>query len=99
MTNYVFFLGINATVCMLKCIQYTSNEPEYLFFENCCFNIKKKKLSKTWYKKEFISSSMQQKQSLALIFKEAMKKVSKAALKLYVCNTYIDIVKVLNKNT
>lgn len=40
---------------------------------------------------------MQQKQSLALIFKEAMKKVSKAALKLYVCNTYIDIVKVLNK--
>lgn len=99
MTNYVFFLGINATVCMLKRIQYTSNEPEYLFFENCCFNIKKKKLSKTWYKKEFISSSMQQKQSLAIIFKEAMKKVLKAALKLYVCNTYIDIVNVLNKNT
>lgn len=100
MTNYVFFLGINATVCMLKRIQYTSNEPEYLFFENCCFNKKKKKkLSKTCYKKEFISSSMQQKQSLALIFKEAMKKVLKAALKLYVCNTYIDIVNVLNKNT
>lgn len=42
---------------------------------------------------------MQQKQSLALIFKEAMKKVLKAALKSYVCNTYIDIVNVLNKNT
>lgn len=38
---------------------------------------------------------MQQKQSLALIFKGAMKKVTKAALRLYVCNTFIDIVNVL----
>lgn len=39
---------------------------------------------------------MQQKQSLALIFQEAMKKVSKAALEL---STFIDIVNVLNENT
>lgn len=39
---------------------------------------------------------MQQKQSLALIFQEAMKKVSKAALKL---STFSDIVNVLNENT
>lgn len=77
---------------MLKRIQYISNEPEYLFFENCSFNIKKK----NGYKKELISSSMQQKQSLALIFQEAMKKVSKAALKL---STFSDIVNVLNENT
>lgn len=76
---------------MLKRIQYISNEPEYLFFENCSFNIKK-----NGYKKELISSSMQQKQSLALIFQEAMKKVSKAALKL---STFSDIVNVLNENT
>lgn len=53
-------------------------------------------LKKNGYKKELISSSMQQKQSLALIFQEAMKKVSKAALKL---STFSDIVNVLNENT
>lgn len=51
---------------------------------------------KNGYKKELISSSMQQKQSLALIFQEAMKKFSKAALEL---STFIDIVNVLNENT